>query len=102
MKIKRTNMQEIQETNVGVYLWMLPNGNYLADTDGNMLNAPSVQGDIQQMAAMSAAARSYGYPDGKPVWVASNRCSAEEYEEQVNDLNEGRRPDAARIRNRIL
>lgn len=93
MKIKRTGMKVAQETNLGVYLWMLPNGNYLADTNHNMLSMDAMQGDIRAMALMAAAAKSYGYPDGQAVWQQAHKCSEEEYQEQVEELLGGKTPD---------
>lgn len=100
MKLTRKNMRIIPESNLGVYLWMLPNGKWLADEDNNLLSCDAVEGDIRVMAAMSAAARSVGYPDGKPVWQPAHKCSDEEYQEQVDDLKSGKNPNV-RIRRRF-
>lgn len=74
----------------GLYFWQLPDGHLLKDGEGNMLNIPSVKGDIGQMAKLRAAAAHYGYPDGKPWFYAgANRATDEEYEEQKSRLREG-------------
>jgi hypothetical protein len=74
----------------GLYFWQLPDGHLLNDGNGNMLNIPSVKGDIGQMAKLRAAAASYGYPDGQPWFYAgANRATDEEYEEQVDRLKSG-------------
>ena len=93
MKLTTTNMQVQQESNLGVYLWKLPNGNLLADTDGNMLSIDAIQGDISAMAKMQRAAKAVGYPEGRPVWEAAHKCSSEEYEEQLEELKNGKNPN---------
>lgn len=74
----------------GLYFWQLPDGHLFRNEDGDMLNIPSVKGDIGQMAKLRAAAAHYGQPDGKPWFYAgANRATDEEYEEQVDRLKNG-------------
>ena len=93
MKLTTKNMQVEQESNLGVYLWMRPSGNYLADEDGNMLSISAIQGDISAMAKITAFAKSVGYPDGRPVWQQAHKCSEEEYAEQLEELKNGKNPN---------
>ena len=93
MNITRKNMRIIPESNLGVYLWMLPNGKWLADEDNNLLSCDSVEGDIRVMAEMAAAARAVGFPDGKAVWQPAHKCTNEEYEEQLEELRNGKNPN---------
>lgn len=86
MTLKLKRVSEVRESNVGVYLWQLPSGNYLADTDHNVLNIPSRYGDIQRMAAIQKAAVACGYPDGKAVFVNTYRVTQDEYDEQMESL----------------
>lgn len=97
MKLTRKNMQIIPESDYGCYVWQLPNGNFLADTEGRLLSMNARRGDISAMAKMNSAAKHYGYPDGEAVWVEAFQCSDEEYEEQVAELNNGKNPNV-RIR----
>lgn len=94
MEIKRTGMKTVPDGDgiLGVYLWMLPNGNYLADTEGRMLSCDSLRGDLQVMAAMAAEARNEGYPDGQCVWQPAHKITDEQYEEQVAELLSGKNP----------
>lgn len=74
----------------GLYFWRLPDGHLLKDEDGRMLNIPSVKNDIGQIAKLRQAAAHYGYPEGEPWFYAGvNRATDEEYEEQMDRLNEG-------------
>jgi hypothetical protein len=74
----------------GLYFWQLPDGHLFRDGEGNMLNIPSVKGDIGQMAKLRAAAAHYGQPEGQPWFYAgANRATDEEYEEQVDRLKSG-------------
>ena len=83
MKIKR-----VRESQVGVYVWELPNGNILANTDGEILNVPSEFGDLSKMAELQRAAKHYGYPDGKAVFEEVHRCTESEYQAQMEALIE--------------
>ncbi|QLF83300.1 hypothetical protein SEA_NICEHOUSE_56 [Rhodococcus phage NiceHouse] len=94
MKLTRTGMKVQEQDGLGVFLWMLPNGNYLADTNERMLSLNGFRGDITAMAKMAKAARECGYPDGQAVWQKALQCTDEEYEEQVAEMLEGRTPDA--------
>lgn len=74
----------------GLYFWQLPDGHLLKDGEGRMLNIPSVKGDIGQMAKLRQAAAHYGYPEGQPWFYAGvNRATDEEYDEQIDRLNQG-------------
>lgn len=84
----KTNIKRIRESRIGVYVWQLPNGNLLADSDQNILNVPAEYGDIKQMAALQKAAAYYGFPDGKAVFEESHRCTEAEYQAQLEQLIE--------------
>ena len=74
----------------GLYFWQLPDGHLLKDGEGRMLNIPSVKGDIGQMAKLRQAAAHYGYPEGQPWFYAGvNRATDEQYDEQIDRLNQG-------------
>ena len=74
----------------GLYFWRLPDGHLFKDNEGRMLNIPSVEGDIGQMNKLRQAAASYGQPDGSPWFYAGvNRATDDEYDEQVERMNEG-------------
>jgi hypothetical protein len=74
----------------GLYFWRMPDGHLLKDEDGRMLNIPSVKNDIGQIAKLKQAATHYGYPEGEPWFYAGvNRATDEEYQEQLDRLDEG-------------
>lgn len=79
---------KIRESDIGVYVWQLPNGNILADTDGNILNVPSEFGNLSKMVELQVAAKHYGYPDGKAVFEEVHRCTEQEYQDQMQELIE--------------
>lgn len=86
--IKVMKIQRVRESQIGVYVWELPNGNYLANTDGEILNVPSEFGDLAKMAELQRAASHYGYPDGKAVFEEVHRCTEQEYQDQLQQLIE--------------
>jgi hypothetical protein len=77
----------------GLYFWRLPDGHLFKDDDGNMLNIPSVKGDLSKMSELRHAAEYYGQPYGEPWFYAgANRATDEEYAEQKDRLVAGLLP----------
>lgn len=74
----------------GLYFWRLPDGHLFKDDEGRLLNIPSIRNDIGQIAKLREAARSYGQPEGTPWFYAGiNRATDEEYQEQLDRLDQG-------------
>lgn len=74
----------------GLYFWRLPDGHLFTDGQGNMLNIPSVKGDLSKIAILRKAAAHYGQPDGEPWFYAGiQRATDEEYSEQLDRMKEG-------------
>ena len=97
--LKRTGIKTIRESDYGVYVWKLPSGNFLADTDFNILNVESRFGDIQKMKILQDTASYWGYPDGTPEFIDGvYRVTDEEYEEQIAAMLNGQMPDAPKNR----
>lgn len=79
---------KIRESDIGVYVWQLPSGNFLADTEGHILNVPSEFGDLSKMVELQKAAKHYGFPEGKAVFEEVHRCTEQEYQDQMQELIE--------------
>lgn len=91
--MKNMKVKKVKQSDVGTYVWRLPNGNLLANEDGEILNCPAVRGDFGQQIAIAKAARSFGYEEGSAVFEEVHRCTESEYWEQVNQfVNEGVSP----------
>jgi len=89
----KSKITQISETNVGVYVWKLPDGGYLMDGDLNVLSIGARRGDLRAMANISAAARSFGY-EGYPEFVeGARKIDDDEFEEQEYRLANGLVPD---------
>lgn len=75
----------------GLYVYKKSNGRWFTDEDGNVLNIPSMKGDISQIAKLKQAAVHYGDPgDGNAIFVPGlTRISDEEYSEQVDRMKNG-------------
>lgn len=74
----------------GCYFWKLPDGHLFGDGEGRLLNVPSVKGDIGQIAKIKEAAAHFGQPEGQPWFYAgAARATDEEYQEQLDRLDEG-------------
>lgn len=74
----------------GLYFWRLPNGHLFHDGQGNLLNIPSMRGDLSKIAELRKAAAHYGQPEGEPWFYAGiKRATDEQHSEQVQRLKEG-------------
>lgn len=78
----------------GIYVWKKSNGKWFTDGQGNILNIPSMRGDLSKLAELKKAAAHYGEPDGEAVFFAGlSRISDEEYSEQKQRMSEGLIPN---------
>lgn len=78
----------------GIYVWKKSNGKWFTDGQGNILNIPSMRGDLSKLAELKNAAAHYGEPDGEAVFFAGlSRISDEEYLEQKQRMSEGLIPN---------
>jgi len=78
----------------GIYVWKKQNGKWFTDGQGNILNIPSMKGDISKIAELKKAATYYGEPDGEAIFFPGlNRVTDEEYEEQRQRMREGLIPN---------
>lgn len=86
--------QIVEETNLGMYVWEMPDGSWVADSDKRFMHIVAKKGDERRIKQLRDAARSYGIDEGSPRFLSGHRpVSDEEYEEQVSRLHEGYEPD---------
>lgn len=91
---KTLNRQQVEEVPYGMYVWRLPDGEVLGDGDGNIMNVFCMKGDRKAIAAITDAARHYGFPEGAPEWWSGKRrITDEELEEQQMRERLGLIPD---------
>lgn len=87
----------VQETPYGIYVWVMPNGAVIADSDGpdrNYLCINARQGDLKAMAAITREVRSYGITEGEPFFIPEvHKVDDEEYYRQKERLEQGLIPD---------
>jgi hypothetical protein len=97
MELKRTNRQVINEVPWGVYVWQIEeNGEkkILADDGNFMLVRCNGENHWECKQAIAAAAKHYGYPEGKAIfWSGVRPINDEEYEEQLERARQGLVPD---------
>lgn len=90
---QKSKLTEVRETNLGVYVWQLPDGNFLADEDLNILSITAMRGDLRAMAEISKVAKYLGY-EGTPIFAEGRRkISDDEWEEQNWRIENGLIPD---------
>ena len=75
----------------GLYVYKKSNGKWFTDGEGNVLNIPSMKGDISQISKLKQAAIHYGDPgDGQAIFVPGlTRITDEEYSEQIDRMKNG-------------
>lgn len=84
----------VSQTNIGIYVWRMPDGRFVADQDGNYMNIQAMRGDKHKMQLLTDAARHHGIEEGEPYFLeGSRRVTDEEYEEQRERMRSGLIPD---------
>lgn len=75
----------------GLYVYKKADGRWFTDGNGNVLNIPSMKGDVTQISKLKQAAMHYGDDgQGQAVFVPGlTRISDEEYSEQVDRMKNG-------------
>lgn len=73
-------VKAVRESNVGIYVWKMPNGTIVGDNDGNILNIPSIYGDLSKIAKITEVAKVLGVSEGAPFWTSQHRITDEEHE----------------------
>lgn len=97
--MKKPKATIVSETNLGIYVWQLPDGDFVAQ-GLDVLSIEGSRGDIRAMAAIQKAAKYYGYPEGTPVFVEGRRkLTDDEFEMQLHRMRAGLTPDPQDIGN---
>jgi hypothetical protein len=91
---KNLKIRQVREnTDIGVYVWELPDGSYFSDGDGNFLSISSREFDIEKMKKLKEAAQYWGKPEGKVKFLAgAGKVTDEEYEEDMERMQSGLTP----------
>jgi hypothetical protein len=93
--VKNVRRQVIEKKyNWGLYVYKKSTGKWFTDGEGNVLNIPSVRGDITKIAALKDAAKYYGDDgEGEAVFVPGlTRISEEEHSVQMDRFKNGLLP----------
>ncbi len=84
----------VQETNIGIYVWEMPDGRWVGDDEGHFMLITARQGDRKRIAQLADAARAHGVTEGTARFLAGQRpVTDEQYEEQRQRLAFGLTPD---------
>lgn len=74
----------VEETEGGLWVWELPEGGTVTDSDRNTLNVPGTKYDIEAMGKIRSAAHSMGITEGKPKFLSGHRrVTQSEWEDQM-------------------
>lgn len=94
MSKNKSRIQVVEETDWGLFLWEMPGGALVCDSDGNYLNIPGNKSDMKKVKILEDEARSLGLTEGRPVFFSGHRrVTDEEYEYQKQRLEWGLTPD---------
>ncbi|QAX95782.1 hypothetical protein SEA_TEUTSCH_46 [Streptomyces phage Teutsch] len=92
--MKKTNIQTVEEAAYGVYVWEMPNGQWVGDDEGNFLSIAAMKDDLKRLNELTEAARHYGIMVGKPLFLSGHRkVDDEEFEYQKQRQAFGLIPD---------
>jgi len=85
---------QVDDIEVGVYVWRDENGKYVADSDHNYMMIASRKGDKTKIEALKRAAAYYGVTTGEAEFRSGARpVSDEEFERQKERQAQGLVPD---------
>lgn len=86
--------QVIEEAKYGVYVWEMPNGQWIGDDQGNFLCVAAMKGSEPKLKMLREAVQHYGITDGKPVFLSGHRkVTDDEFETQKQRAAWGLIPD---------
>lgn len=92
--MKTTRKQIVEEVPWGVYVWEMPNGDWVGDDQGNFLSISAMKGDKKRLQTLKDSVASYGVTEGKPFYLSGHRkVTDEEFEEQRRRMQFGLVPD---------
>jgi len=98
--LKSSKVTVISETNIGLYVWQMPNGQIVTDQNKDVMNIPAMRGDITAITKISNAAKKLGIDEGSPLFLeGARRVTEEELEEQTERMSSGLIPDPYDIGN---
>lgn len=85
---------QVRETNLGIYVWQLPDGSFVSDDEMNVLSITAMRGDLTAMAKISSAAKYLGFEEGRPIFAEGYRkISDGEWQDQRARMALGLTPD---------
>ena len=77
----------------GLYVWVTEEGKIFTDDDGNIMNIPAEEYDLDKIAKIRDAARYYGQEGGSPKFIPGvGRATDDEYEQDMERMLSGRTP----------
>lgn len=90
----KPRVSRVNEVAYGVYVWQLPSGGYLGNSDGDYLSVFCMKSDIKAMAQLREVAAAHGFPEGKPVFVpGAEKVTQSQWEDQVARMRDGYIPN---------
>jgi hypothetical protein len=90
----QSKLSVVSQTDIGLYVWEMPDGRIVADEDQNIMNIPARRGDLFAISKIVDAAKYYGLEEGKPLFIeGSRRITNEELQEQRQRMLDGLVPD---------
>lgn len=95
----KSKISIVKETDSGLYVWEMDNGQWIMDEERNVLSMPSIEGDQYKLGKFKEFVhnllRNEGVePNGHPVFLPGHRqITEEQYQEQLARQALGLTPD---------
>lgn len=97
---KNSRISVVSETDIGLYVWQMPNRQIVTNENRDVMNIPALRGDLSAIAKISSAARKLGINEGSPLFLeGARRITEEELDEQKERMAAGLIPDPYDIGN---
>lgn len=88
------NIRAVEETDIGIYVWEMPDGRWVGDDEGHFMLITSMRGDRKRIAQLADAAKAHGIHEGKALFLSGKRpVTDEQFEEQRQRMLFGLTPD---------
>lgn len=93
MMTRKNGVSVVSETNLGIYVWKLLNGNFVMDNDFNILSIQAFRGDTRSIEKIKQVANNLGL-EGSPYFVeGARKISDIEFDVQRERFFSGLNPD---------
>lgn len=90
----KPGVRAVEETDIGVYVWKMPDGRWVGDDQNNFACIAARKGDLKRIAELASLVRSCGVTEGAAYFLPGRRkVNDDEHAEQEERMMNGLIPD---------